>query len=271
MSKPTLVIKIGGTAGLDYHMINQDIASLWVGGAQMVIVHGGSEEATKLGHDLGYPPRFVTSPSGFTSRFTDIDTLRIFTMAVNGQFNTTLVAELSALGVQAFGLCGVDGGLIRAQRKAAIRIVENGKTKMLRGDFTGKIKSIDATLIKLLLDAGLLPVVAPLALSEEHETVTTDADRAAAMIAGALEAPMLVFLTAAPGLLRNYPDETSLVGSLRPTELDRALAWAEGRMKKKVLAAGEAFENGVKQVIIADGRAQQPVTAALGGAGTQIQ
>ena len=98
-----------------------------------------------------------------------------------------------------------------------------------------------------------------------------DADRAAAMVAAALHAKTLVLLTAAPGLLRNFPDEGSLLKNLTASELPMALEAAQGRMKKKVLGAEEALQGGVGQVIIADGRTPQPIAAALAGGGTHIQ
>ena len=99
-------------------------------GYKIVLVHGGSSEANALGETVGYPARFVTSPSGFSSRYTDRKTLEIFSMAVNGKVNTLLVEQLQILGVNAIGLSGVDGRLVRAKRKAAIRIIENGKRSL---------------------------------------------------------------------------------------------------------------------------------------------
>ena len=97
-----------------------------------------------------------------------------------------------------------------------------------------------------------------------------DADRGAAEVAGALQAERLVLLTAVPGLMRNFPDESSLIKKLSPEQVEDALQVAQGRMKKKVLGAGEALQQGVAQVIIADGRQTQPLTRALAGGGTWI-
>ena len=83
----------------------------------MVLVHGGSAEANTLGEALGYPPQFLTSPSGYTSRYTNMKTLEVFTMAVNGKINTQLVSQLQSMGVNAFGLSGLDGQLMKAKRK----------------------------------------------------------------------------------------------------------------------------------------------------------
>jgi len=266
----TLVVKLGGTEGVDFAAICQDVVTLQREGWRMVLVHGGSAEANALGEALGHPPRFVTSPSGFTSRYTDRKTLEIFAAAVNGRVNTLLVEQLQALGINALGLSGLDGRLLVARRKEAIRIIENGRQKILRDDYTGTIEAVNVALLRLLLKEGYVPVVAPLALSPQGEALNVDADRAAAMIAAALQAATLVLLTGAPGLLRTFPDESSLIPRLTLAEMERALGYAEGRMKKKVLGAQEALRGGVGRVIIADGRYSQPLLKALQGGGTWI-
>jgi acetylglutamate/LysW-gamma-L-alpha-aminoadipate kinase len=265
-----IVVKLGGTEGVDFSAICQDVVKLQAAGRQLVLVHGGSAEANALGEALAYPPRFVTSPSGFTSRYTDRKTLEVFAMAVNGKLNTLLVEQLQTLGINALGLSGLDGRLIQAQRKAAIQIIENGKRKILRDDYTGKIQAVNADLLHSLLSSGYTPVIAPLAVSEQGEALNVDADRAAAMLAAALQAEYLLLLTAVPGLLKNFPDETSLISSLSPAQLPGAIDLAQGRMKKKILGAQEALQGGVQTVIIADGRIQAPISQALAGNGTWI-
>lgn len=267
---PLTVVKVGGAEGVDFSAVCRDAARLLQQGCQLVLVHGGSNEANGLGESLGRPPRFITSPSGYSSRYTDRPTLEIFMMAVNGKVNTLLVEQLQRLGVNALGLSGLDGRLMSASRKATVRCIENGKQKILRDDFTGKIEQINSALLHTLLAAGYTPVVAPLAASEQGEALNVDADRAAAMIAAALKADLLLLLTAVPGLMRSFPDESTLLRRLNSTQLEEALRYAEGRMKKKVLGAQEALEGGVRRVIISDGRIEQPITRALEGAGTII-
>jgi len=269
MSK-TIVVKLGGTEGVDFSAICQDVVALLDQDHQIVLVHGGSAEANALGEAVGYPPRFVTSPSGFTSRYTDRQTLEIFAMAVNGKVNTLLVEQLQVLDINAFGLSGVDGRLMQAKRKAAIRIVENGKRKILRDDYTGKIEQVNARLLQTLLDGSFTPVIAPMAVSEKGEVLNVDADRAAAMIAAAMQADTLLMLTAVPGLLKDFPDESSLIKTLSQAQLDNALEIAQGRMKKKILGSQEALQGGVGKVIIADGRVEDPISNALAGNGTVI-
>jgi acetylglutamate/LysW-gamma-L-alpha-aminoadipate kinase len=265
-----LVVKIGGAAGNNMDSVCEDLAALSREGQRAVLVHGGSEETNAVSERLGHPPKFVTSPSGFTSRFTDRETLEIFAMVTSGKINTLLVERLQALGVNAFGLSGVDGRMMQAKRKESVRAVENGRVRLLHGDHTGTIERVGADLLQLLLSAGLTPVVAPLAISSEGVALNVDADRAAAMIAGALKAEDLVILTNGPGLMRRFPDESTLIPNIERGQLEQALQSAEGRMKKKVLGAAEALGEGVGRVIFADSRVPRPIHSALEGKGTVI-
>jgi acetylglutamate/LysW-gamma-L-alpha-aminoadipate kinase len=158
-----------------------------------------------------------------------------------------------------------------ATRKDTIQSIENGKRKIIRDDYTGKIETINTQLLQTLLEAGYLPVIAPLAVSMAGEALNVDADRAAAMLAAALQAGTLLLLTAVPGLMRSFPDESSLIHTLPLQKLEEALNYAEGRMKKKVLGAQEALQGGVGRVIIADGRCITPISEALAGKGTIIE
>ena len=267
----TTVVKLGGTEGVDFSAICNDAAALLKQGNQLVFVHGGSAEANSLGQALGLPPKMITSPSGYTSRYTDRKTLEIFLMAVNGKINSLLTEQLQMLGVNAFGLCGLDGRLMQATRKDAIQSIENGKRKIIRDDYTGKIDRVNSHLLRMLLEGGYLPVIAPVAVSEKGEALNVDADRAAAMVASALKAETLLLLTAVPGLMKNFPDESTLIRQLPQSQLPMAVEAAEGRMKKKILGAEEALRGGVKRVIIADGRIQNPILNAYAGNGTVIQ
>ena len=271
MSQSIIVVKLGGTEGVNFSSICQDAAELVQEGKQLVFVHGGSAEANTLGKSLGAPPKMITSPSGYTSRYTDRRTLEIFLMAVNGKINSLLTEQLQMLGVNAFGLCGLDGKLLQATRKDSIQSVENGKRKMIRDDYTGKIENVNRGLLWLLLTAGYLPVIAPVAVSEKGEALNVDADRAAAMVASALKTETLILLTAVPGLMKNFPDESTLIRELSQGQLAVASEAAQGRMKKKVLGAEEALKGGVGRVVISDGRIQNPISNALSGNGTVIQ
>src|SRR5215207_3240830 len=188
MAQPITVVKLGGTEGVNFSAICTDAAELLAQGRQLVFVHGGSAEANALGEALGVPPKMITSPSGYTSRYTDRRTLEIFLMAVNGKVNSLLTEQLQKLRVNALGLCGLDGKLIQATRKDSIQSMERGKRIIIRDDYTGRIESVNSDLLFMLLNAGYLPVIAPVAVSSIGEALNVDADRAAAMVASAITA-----------------------------------------------------------------------------------
>ncbi|MCX7680763.1 MAG: [LysW]-aminoadipate kinase [Anaerolineae bacterium] len=267
-----IVVKAGGGKGLDMDAVCSDVAELVRQGEKVVLVHGGSHETNVISEQLGHPPRFVTSVSGHSSRYTDRETLEIFAMVVAGKINKLLVEQLQKLGVNAVGLCGVDGRLLEGQRKDTLRIVENGRTKVLRGDYSGVIERVNVGLLKLLLDAGYVPVIAPLAISYEGDAVNVDGDRAAAAIGAALQAEKVIVLTNVPGLLRDVADESTLIPRIPLAQAESYLdRYAQGRMKKKILGAVEAMREGVRCVIIADGRVEHPLQQALAGQGTVIE
>lgn len=264
-----IVVKIGGAAGIELEQLCGEIAERWQAGERLVLVHGGSEATNTLGEQLGHPPRMVVSPSGHTSRYTDRRTLEIFAMATAG-INRALVERLQGLSVPAWGLSGIDGGVLRARRKAAIRVVEDSRVCMLRDDWTGTVESADGEALRMLLHGGYLPVLAPLAAGEQGEMLNVDGDRAAAVVAGTLGVETLLLLSNVPGLLRHYPDESSLIEALEPEALDEAMDCAQGRMKKKLLGAQEALARGIERVVIGDARRQRPIGDALAGIGTVI-
>ncbi len=264
-----IVIKMGGAQGVNLPAVCSDVADLVKRGTEVVFVHGGSHETNELTTQLGLTPRFITTVTGFSSRYTDRKTLEIFAMAT-AKVNLILVEQLRKAGVDAVGLSGVDGGLLCAKRNEAIKIVENGKRLVIRDDFTGKIESVNGALLRSLLSNGLTPVIQPLAISEAGDALNVNADRAAAMVAGALGAEQLILLTNVPGLLSSFPDETSLIPHIDRKAVDSALGLAEGRMKKKVLGAIEALDQGVGKVVFADGRIEHPLLGALEGKGTVI-
>ena len=192
-------------------------------------------------------------------------------MVYCGQVNKGLVERLQRLGVNALGLAGMDGRIWEGPRKAAIRIVRNGRRMVLRDDYTGRVDKVDDGLLRLLLDRDLLPVLTPPAISEAGEAINVDGDRAAAATALALVgAPELVILSDVPGLLAEYPDESTLIRHIPADQVEGSIAIARDRMKKKVLGALEALQGGLRRVIFADGRVAEPVGRALAGEGTVI-
>ncbi|MBB6099092.1 acetylglutamate/LysW-gamma-L-alpha-aminoadipate kinase [Deinobacterium chartae] len=265
-----IVVKVGGSLGIDYDALCADIAELWKAGQRLVLVHGGSAETNRIAEALGHPPRFVTSPSGYTSRFTDRETLEIFEMVYCGKMNKGIVERLQRHGVNALGLSGLDGRILEGKHKDSVRSVENGKVKVLRGDHTGTVERVNTDLLELLLSSGYLPVLTPPAASFEGVAINVDGDRAAAAVATALRAEALLLLSNVPGLLRDFPDESSLIAHIPASDVESGLEFAQDRMKKKVLGAAEAVAGGVGRVVFGDARIASPVRAALAGRGTVV-
>jgi acetylglutamate/LysW-gamma-L-alpha-aminoadipate kinase len=266
-----IVVKVGGGKGIPIEAVCQDVRTLVGRGERLILVHGASHETNLLSTALGKPPRFVTSISGVESRYTDRDTLEIFAMAYVGKMNKLFVERLQQLGVNAVGLCGADGRSMEGERKAAIKIVENGKRKVLRDDFTGRVEKINTDLLTLLLEHGYTPVLCPPALSYESEIINVDGDRAAAVLAAACQAETLVILSNVPGLLRDVNDTHSLVQRIDKAHLLSYMDLALGRMKHKMMGAAEALKQGVGTVILGDARREHPIQQALQGQGTVIR
>ncbi|MGC2206905.1 MAG: [LysW]-aminoadipate kinase [Candidatus Dormiibacterota bacterium] len=262
-----LVVKVGGGASIDWEAVCTDLA-LRQRREPVVLVHGGSKKLDRVSSLLGHPPVIVTSASGIESRYTDDATMEIFTMVYAGSANVSVVERLQRCGVAAVGLSGVDGGLLRGPEKGTLRTRDDGRQRVLRGDRTGRVTAVNAGLLRLLLEAGYLPVVCPPALSERGRTMNVDGDRAAAQVACALGADTLVLLSDVPGLMADPDDSASLVLDVRGHEVGRALELARGRMRVKVLAAQEALLGGVTRVVLGDGRLSSPVARACQGHGT---
>jgi acetylglutamate/LysW-gamma-L-alpha-aminoadipate kinase len=167
-------------------------------------------------------------------------------------------------------LSGIDGRIWEGARKAAIKIIDKGRKRVIRDDYTGKVEKVNTVLLRTLLEAGALPVLTPPAISYEGEAINVDGDRAAAATAAAFQAEALVILSNVPGLLEKFPDESSLIRHIPAARIDQFMAVAEDRMKKKVMGAQEALAQGIGRVIFADGRVEQPVRRALVGEGTVI-
>jgi acetylglutamate/LysW-gamma-L-alpha-aminoadipate kinase len=220
---------------------------------------------------MGHPPQFVTSVSGHESRLTDRRTIEFFNMVYGGHMNKMLVEKLQALNVNAVGLTGLDGRLVAGKQKGALKVVEDGKKKIIRGDLSGYIEEVNTHLLNLLLDNGYVPVLTPPAISHDGVAINVDGDRFAGAIAVALKADTLLLLSNVPGLLRDITDEASLIPHIPTEEIDPFIEKvALGRMKKKLLGAKEALDGGVERVVLGDCRSENPVQNALGGVGTTV-
>jgi len=255
-----IIIKIGGSVVDFLHPSAISDIKKVVAQEGVILVHGGGKEVTKVSKQLGKEPKFVVSPSGIKSRYTDKETAEIFTMVMSGKINKTIVRLLQKNGVNALGLSGVDGRVIEAERKKKLIIVnEKGRKQAIDGGYTGKITNVNATLVKSLLEQGLTPVISPIAISEESDFLNVDGDRAAAYVAGKVQADKVLFLTNVDGLLM----DDKLVEHLTLTEAKEIRPKVGFGMEKKILAATEALDMGVKEALIANGERENPISSAI--------
>jgi acetylglutamate/LysW-gamma-L-alpha-aminoadipate kinase len=273
----TVVVKIGGAKAVEPAGALADIAALVESGEQVAVVHGGSTAVDEALERMGIEPEYVETPGGVVGRFTDEETMDVFKMAMAGLVNTDLVTGLQSRGANAVGLSGVDGGLLTGPRKSAVRVIEDGKKKIRRGDHSGTLRDVNVGLLESLLSDGYVPVASPPMLGDEGEdaeprytAVNTDADRAAAAVAGELGAT-LVSLTDVTGVYRDSEDPSTLIERVdTPEAYEELQTAAEGFMGRKVMAATEALERGASEVIVADANDDRPVRAALEGGGTHV-
>lgn len=265
------VVKIGGARAVDPEGALADVAGL-VADEDVVLVHGGSTVVDDTLDRLGIDPEYVETPDGVVGRFTDAETMAAFTMAM-ASVRTDLVATLQSQGVDAVGLSGVDGTLLYGPRTSAVRVLEDGRRKIRRGDHSGRIEAVNDDLLSVLLGAGQVPVVGPPMAGADDGAVTpvnTDADGSAAAVAAALGA-RLVLLTDVDGVYADPADPDTLIERVdTPVAMADLEAAAEGFMRRKVMAATDALAGGATEVIVADANADAPVTGALEGGGTHV-
>jgi [amino group carrier protein]-L-2-aminoadipate/L-glutamate 6-kinase len=267
-----IVVKLGGGHGINYDAFCDDVAKIQSAGETLIVVHGGSARLNEIAAALGRPPRFITSPQGITSRWTDREAMECFLMTYCGLINKTLIELLQQRQVNAIGLSGMDGGVWTGPRKDVTQVVEDGVRRVLRGNLTGRVDRVNTKLLRTLIDEGYLPVLTPPALSDDQSAINVDGDRAAARTAIEMQAESLLILTNQPGVLRDLSDPQSAVAELWLTDdLSREHDYVQGRMRIKLLAASEALRGGVRRVIICDGRQPNCIERGLAGSGTIVR
>lgn len=231
------VIKVGGNELDDPAFAARfamAVAQIKRAGAQLIIVHGGGKELTRLLDALDAPTQFVDG-----LRVTDAKTRDAALMVLSGLANKRLVAVLLAQGVDAIGLSGLDAGLIRVERLSDAL------------GFVGRPIRVRAALLAAWLAQGLTPVCSPMSLGADGEIYNVNADHAAGAIAGAMDASLLTFLTNVPGVLDR---DRSLMPHLSAAQAEALIADGviSGGMIPKVRAALDALDAGVRRVRITD-------------------
>ncbi|MBR2718046.1 MAG: acetylglutamate kinase [Clostridia bacterium] len=237
-----IVVKYGGNAMINEelkHDVMRDMVLLHLIGVKVVLVHGGGPEISAMLKRVGKQSEFVDG-----LRVTDEETSEIVQMILAGKINKSLVAKLDNLGGRAMGICGMDGGLIKA------KMIDE------RLGYVGEITKVTPQPILDLLEKGYIPVVSTIGCDETGHVYNINADTAAAAIASSLKAESLISMTDTPGLLMDASNPDSLIRriDLKGVEELKASGVISGGMIPKVECCTKAIENGVRKVFIIDGR-----------------
>ena len=262
-----LLIKIGGGASVNLQGITADLAEI---GMPFVVIHGANALRDELGKRLGIRKQVLTSVSGYDSVYSDGEAVDLILMAYAGLRNKRIVEMFQQRGVNAIGLTGLDGALVRGRRNQGIRVREGGKT-LIRRDLSGKPAGVNVGLLRQLLDYGLAPVLTVPILDERGFAINSENDDILAALNEELHAELVIQLIEAPGFLEEPDDPASLVPRMSRAEVQRREALVSGRMKRKMLALSRLVRTGSTRVVIADGRVEHPVRDALAGRGTVIE
>ena len=243
-NRKIVVVKYGGSAMSNEELqknVIKDVVLLKLVGFKPIIVHGGGKEISKWVEKVGMEARFVNG-----LRVTDADTMEIAEMVLN-KVNKRLVTMVEELGVQAIGVSGKDGGLLKVEKKYA------GGEDI---GFVGNITGVNPKILYDLLEKDFLPIIAPIGLDDEFQTYNINADDAACAIAKAVGAEKLAFLTDIEGLYRDFSDKSTFISRLTATEAQKLIdsGMIGGGMLPKLGNCTDAIRNGVNRVHILDGR-----------------
>ncbi|MDY4793319.1 MAG: acetylglutamate kinase [Pararoseburia sp.] len=243
-NRKIIVVKYGGSAMIDEHLkkqVIQDVTLLKLVGFKPIIVHGGGKEISRWVEKTGMKPEFVNG-----LRKTDEPTMEIAEMVLN-KVNKSLVQMVQELGVQAVGISGKDGGLLKVEKKLS---------KGQDIGFVGEITEVNPTILMDLLDMDFLPIVCPIGMDENFLTYNINADDAACAIAQAVQAEKLAFLTDIEGVYKDPEDKSTLISELTVSEARKLITdgYIGGGMLPKLNNCIEAIDKGVSRVHILDGR-----------------
>jgi acetylglutamate kinase len=242
----TFVIKAGGGVFADddsTRVLIEQIGILHYFGVRVVMVHGGGPQVTQLQEKLGMESRMVQG-----RRITDAQSIDVTAMVLNGLINTRILGICRDLNIDAVGISGVDAGLVRAHKRPPVKLDDGSGT--VDYGFVGDIDRVDTTVLRKLLDNGLMPVVSPLSADESGVLLNINADTVASAIGAALGAEKLILCTGAPGILERVEDPGSLISytDLRGLKRLKDEKRIVDGMLPKAKAIEEAIRGGVRRV-----------------------
>ncbi len=261
------LIKIGGGESINAEGIVADLATI---GKPFVIVHGANALRDSVASQMGFNKQILTSVSGYSSVFSDKEAIDAILMSYAGLRNKRLVEACQLNGINAVGLSGIDGQLVKGRRNKGIRVRENGKN-LIKRDYSGKPQEVNTPLLELLLTNGYNPVLCIPIIDENGYAINSENDDIVTLLASTLKPECVFQFIEAPGFLEDPADESSLVSAMSGADISAREQQVEGRMKRKMLALKNLFEQSPGKVVITDGRVEHPLQSALDGNGTVIQ
>lgn len=261
------IIKIGGGGRINLPGI---VAGLARRREPLIIVHGANALRDELAAALNKPRKTITSAAGVDSVYSDEEALDIMMMAYSGLRNKRIVELCQRHGLNAVGLSGLDGGVVRGRRNGGFRCRDGAKLKVVR-DLSGKPERINGGLLQLLLQNGYTPVLTMPILDETNSAVNSENDDVVALLQKTLQADCVLQFIEAPGFLREAGDDSSLVRQMSATDIPFWIDMTDGRIKRKMMALQKLFVHGARCVRIGDGRGADPVGDLLSGQGTVVQ
>src|SRR5215470_15981836 len=267
----TFVVKAGGGVFGDTastRVLIEQIAILHYFGVRVVMVHGGGPQTTEISQALGVSTRMVEG-----RRVTDQKAIDVAAMVLNGLINTRILGICRDLNIDAVGISGVDAGLVHAHKRPPQKL-EDGSGTVDFG-FVGDIDRVDTTVIRKLLDNGLMPVISPLSADESGVLLNINADTVASAIGAALGAEKLILCTGAPGILERVDDPGSLISytDLRGLKRLREDGRIADGMLPKAVAIEDAIRGGVGRVHVVSYRSPEGILGEVftnEGTGTLI-
>ncbi len=258
------IVKIGGGDDLNLPAIVRGLATV---AEPMIIVHGANGVRDRLADQLGQPKKTLTSLSGYTSVYSDESAIDLLMMSYAGLRNKRLVELCQQNGINAVGLTGLDGGIVRARRNRGIRVEEDGRRKMVH-DLSGKPSSINRELLDLLLDRDYVPVLTVPLVDELGCAVNSENDEIVRLLQQTFKAETVLQFIGAPGILRRATDPTTLIPRLDAESCASLEGDLEGRIRRKLRALHKLLVGNNVRVLIGDGRGPDPVGDLLNGGGT---
>jgi len=262
-----IIIKIGGGDKINITGIIKDISQL---NEKCIVIHGANKLRDELAEKLEIQKKTITSVSGFSSVLSDSDLIDVLLMSYSGLKNKRIVELCQQNGLNAVGLTGIDGGLIKGRKNKGIRIRENGKLKIVH-DNSGKAVSVNMELLNFFLENNYLPVITVPILAEDGTALNSENDDITALLSNSLSADIVIHFIEAPGLLLDLNDENSIITHLNKNELGKMIEHSEGRIKRKLYSLKKLFNGKNLKIIIADGRNANPLKYALNGKGSVIE